>query len=197
MTRVSLLLTALLLTAVPTLAQAGGYSHTRDGWVYGLNLGWGWAQAEANDTSTQSSLKSDWVDDFTGGFRVAFAPDDHWTYGLEFSGWSEPASALDETVFWFLAQLRYFPGGQGLFVNGGIGAGAINLSYTAPQAMVSQTDGGFAWGLGAGYEFRISPTFALGIAYDYHRIAVGEVSYFDDVTTAVQGATIAATWYMD
>lgn len=197
MLRARLLLAALLLVVVPGLAHAGGYSHTRDGWVYGLNLGWGWAQAEAKDTSNGSAIKSDWTDDFTGGFRVAFAPDDTYTYGLEFSGWSEPASALDETVFWVLLQGRYYPGGQGFFVNGGLGMGALNLSATTVVATVSQTNGGFAWGVGAGYEFRVSPTLAVGVAYDYRDVSVGEVSYFDDVSTAIQAATIAVTWYTD
>ncbi len=197
MMRARLLLAALLLTVVSGPALAGGFSHTRDGWVYGLNLGWGWAKAEANDRSTSSSLASEWEDDFTGGFRVAFAPDDTYTYGLEFSGWSDPAAGLDETVFWFLVQGRYYPGGQGLFVNGGIGMGALNLSTTTVAATVSQTNGGFAWGVGAGYEFRVSPTLAVGVAYDYRDVSVGEVSYFDDVSTAVQSATLAITWYTD
>ena len=193
----ALVLAALVLTAVPGLAHAGGYSHTRDGWVYGLNLGWGWAKSEANDTSTQSSLESDWEDDLTGGFRVAFAPDDTYTYGLEFSGGSDPAAGLDETVYWVLVQGRYYPGGQGFFVNGGVGMGALNLSTTTVAATVSQTNGGFAWGVGAGYEFRVSPTLAVGVAYDYHDVSVGQVSYFDDVSTAVQSATLAITWYTD
>jgi len=197
MMRARLLLAALLLTVVSGPALAGGFSHTRDGWVYGLNLGWGWAKAEANDRSTNSTLESEWEDDFTGGFRVAFAPDDTYTYGLEFSGWSDPAAGLDETVFWFLVQGRYYPGGQGLFVNGGIGMGALNLSTTTVAATVSQTNGGFAWGVGAGYEFRVSPTLAVGVAYDYRDVSVGEVSYFDDVSTAVQSATLAITWYTD
>jgi opacity protein-like surface antigen len=197
MLRARLILAAMVLTIVPGLAAAGGYSHTRDGWVYGLNVGWGWAQAEAKDTSTDSSIKSDWIDDFTGGFRVAFAPDDTYTYGLELSGWSEPAGGLDETVFWILLQGTWYPGGQGLFVHGGVGMGALNLSATTVAATVSQTNGGFAWGVGAGYEFRVSPTLALGLAYDYRDVSVGEVGYFDNVSTAIQSATLAVTWYMD
>ncbi len=198
MKRARLPLAVLFLTVIPGLALAGGYSHTRDGWVYGLNLGWGWAQLDANDTSTQSSLQSDWIDDFTGGFRVAFAPDDTYTYGLDFSGWGgESPSGVDETIFWVLLQGTYHPGGQGFFVRGGIGAGALNLDYTGPQAVISQSNGGFAWGVGLGYEFRVSPTLALGVAYDYRDVSVGEVSYFDDVATAIQAATFAVTWYTD
>jgi hypothetical protein len=191
------LLVVLLLAAAPGLAQTGGYSHTRDGWVYGFNIGWGWAQAEARDTATDVAVKSGWVDDLSGGLRLAFAPDDTWTYGLDLSAWSELAATLDETVFWVLAQVRWFPGGQGFYVHGGAGAGALKLTTAGAPTGDSQSGAGFAWGAGAGYEVRVKPTVALGLTYDYRDVTVGELSSFDDVATAIQAVTVAVTWYLD
>jgi len=197
MNRACLLLATVLLVGAPGLAHAGGHSNTRDGWVYGMNMGWGWAQARATDTFDDSSIESRWIDDITGGLRVAFAPDDTWTYGLDLSGWTEPAEGLDETIYWILAQFRYFPGGEGLFVHAGAGLGALNLTYVAPQGTVTQTNGGLAWGVGAGYEYRVTPTLAVGLSYDYRHVSVGEISYLDDVATSIHGATLTATWYMN
>lgn len=197
MKRTALILAVVLSAAAPGLALAGGYTHTRDGWVYGFNVGWGWARAEAYDAGNSTAIQTDWFDDITGGVRVGFAPDDQWVYGLDFSGWSDAEQNLDETIFWILADLRYFPRGQGLYVHGNAGVGTMNLSYNSPAAMVTQSAGGFAWGFGAGYEARITPTFALGLSYDYRQVSLGEVSILDDVATTVQGATLAFTWYSE
>jgi opacity protein-like surface antigen len=190
-------LTLFVAATAPGLAHAGGYTHTRDGMVYGFNAGWGWARAEAYDAGNSTAIKTDWFDDITGGVRVGFAPDDQWVYGLDFSGWSDASQNLDETIFWILADLRYFPGGQGLYVHGNAGMGTMNLSYNSPAAMVTKSAGGFAWGFGAGYEARITPTFALGLSYDYRQVSMGEVSILEDVATTVQGATLAFTWYSE
>ena len=178
-------------------AHAIGRSHVRDGWMYGLNLGWGWARAEAVEAGNPEPLESDWTDDLTGGLRVAFAPGEQLAYGLDFSGWTDKAGQLDETVFWILVQGHWFPRGQGFFVRGGAGLGTVNVTYRGPQVLVSRSKGGFAFGLGAGYEVRFSDTFALGVAYDYRQVDVSAIETLEDVTTRIHGVTLNLNWYMD
>ncbi len=55
-----------------------------------------------------------------------------------------------------------------------------------------------AWGVGAGWEARVSPNFAIGVAYDYRWIGVGELTdQVDDVSAGTQSVTLSLNWYMD
>jgi len=187
----------LVLALAADSAGAIGRSNVRDGWMYGLNLGWGWAKAEALESGNAEKVESDWTDDITGGLRVAFAPRDDLAYGMDFSGWTDNAGGLDETVFWILVQGHWFPRGQGVFLRGGAGLGTVNVTYRGPAAVVSQSSGGFAWGLGAGWEARLSDMFALGVAYDYRQVDAGSISILEDVKTRIHAVTLNVTWYMD
>jgi hypothetical protein len=170
--------------------------------VYGLNLGYGSTQAKAYDVGNATQLESPWQGDFTGALRVAFAPNETFTYGLDFSGWVDRTltyndERVDTRVFYFLLQAHWFPGGQGFYVRGGVGAGSLGLTYR-DIVTVSKSKGGFCWGAGAGYEIRVSDTFAIGAAYDYRWISVGEFAgVFDDTQAATQAVTMSFTWYPD
>lgn len=206
MGRTCRVVTALLLVGVLAgSAVAGGYGHVRDGWMYGLNLGYGWTKLAATDVSQAQplDLTSPWSGDFTGALKVAFCPSDEFAYGLDFSGWTDYSYLLNynqvrTTAFWILAQGHWFPAGQGFYVRGGLGLGSLGVKLTDPRAIISQTNAGLGWGVGAGYELRVSPSFALGVAYDYRGVNVGELSNtFDDVSVATQGVVLTLTWYPD
>jgi len=191
-------LVAAFIALLSGTAAAAGYSHVRDGWVYGLNLGYGWARVAGRDVGNAVDVESEWSGDIAGGLRIGFCPNEQIAYGLDVSGWADYAGDFDTKVFEFLAQLHWFPSGQGFYVRGGAGLGSLGLTYRSPQATVSQTKGGFTWGLGAGFEVRATPTLAIGLAYDYRRIDVGEVgAYFDDVDARVQSVTLSLSWYTE
>ena len=196
----------LIVVVMASGASAIGYGHVRDGWAYGLNLGVGWTQLKATDVSQTPALdlSSGWEADLAGGLRVAFSPSDEISSGLDFSGWTDYSSGgpdynrIKTTAFGILAQGHWYPGGQGFYLRGGLGLGSLGLKLTHPAAIISQTKQGLGWGLGAGWEVRVSPSFALGVAYDYRAVNVGSVtSILDDVSTATQSATISLTWYPD
>ncbi len=196
---------AVLVGMTAGAAGAAGYGNVRDGWMYGLNLGWGWTKLAATDVSqaTPLDLESAWAGDFTGAFKVAFCPSDEIAYGLDFSGWTDYAylanyDQIKTTAFWILAQGHWFPGGQGFYVRGGLGLGSLGVKLTDPRAIISQTKAGLGWGVGAGYEVRVSPSFALGVAYDLRGVNVGALTTtFDDVSVATQGVVLTLTWYPD
>ena len=191
--------TTILVFLIAGSATAAGYSHIRDAWVYGLNLGWGWTQVEARDTNTPPGLTTPWVGDFTGALRVGFCGSESFSYGLDFSGWSDYAGRFDTRAFYFLLQGHWYPRGQGFYVRGGAGLGSLGVTQRGSAIPVfSKSFGGFAWGAGAGYEVRVSPNFAIGVAYDYRWIGAGEITdQFDDVSAGTQSVTLSMNWYMD
>jgi len=193
-----LIVVALLLTLLAGTASAVGHSHTRDGWIYGLNLGWGWAKAQGDDVGNNLKMDTGWADDFTGGLRVGFAGSEQFSYGLDFSGWSDYAYQTRVKTFRVLVTGTWYPKGQGFYIRGGIGGGSLNLSYTpVAYPKISQSKGGLALGAGAGWEVRVAPTVAIGLAYDYYWVDSGTISYLENVTTQVQGITFSLTWYLD
>jgi hypothetical protein len=193
----NVLLALAMFTLLAGSASAAGYSNVRDGWMYGLNLGWGWTRVEADDTTNGSNPKSDWEDDLAGGLRVAFCPSETFAYGLDFSGWADYAGAFDTKAFWILAQAHWFPGGQGFFLRGGAGLGSMSVSYLpVGYPRITESAGGLAWGGGVGWEARVSPSFAMGIAWDYRWTNVGEMAaILDNVTAENQMFTFSFTWY--
>jgi len=194
----SVILVSLLLTLLAGSASAIGHSHTRDGWVYALNLGWGWAKVTGHDTGNNLDMSSDWADDFTGGLRVGFAGSDNFSYGLDFSGWSDYGYQTRIKTWRILVTGTWYPKGQGFYLRGGIGGGSLGLEYTPVGfPKISQSAGGLALGAGAGWEVRVSPGVAVGLAYDYYVVDSGTISYLDDVKTQTQGLTFSITWYTD
>jgi opacity protein-like surface antigen len=199
-------LVGVVLVGMTGSASALGYGHVRDGWSYGFGLGVGWSQLSAVDVSQTPSLdlSSDWEADFSGDLKVAFSPNDQFSYGLGFSGWTDYSywgpgyDQIKTTTFWILLQGHWYPGGKGFYLRGGAGLGSLGLKLTHPVAIISQTKSGLGWELGAGYEVRVSPSFAIGLGYDYRGVNVGSVtSVLDDVSAATQTATVSFTWYPD
>ena len=190
---------AILLFLLAGSASAAGYSHIRDAWVYGLNLGWGWTQVKAHDIGNDIQATSPWVGDFTGALRAGFCPSESFSYGIDFSGWTDYAGRFDTRVFYFLLQGHWYPQGQGFYVRGGAGLGSLGVTQRGTAfPVVSKSSGGFAWGAGAGYELRVSPNFAFGVAYDYRWVGVGQITdQIDDVSAGTQGVTLSMNWYMD
>jgi len=191
--------TAVLVSLLVGSASAGGYSHIRDAWVYGLNLGWGWTQVGAHDVGNDFKVNSPWAGDFSGALRVGFCPSENFSYGIDVSGWADYAGRFDTRAFSFLLQGHLYPGGQGFYMRGGVGLGSLGVTQRGTAfPVISKSSGGFAWGIGTGFEARVSPNFAIGVAYDYRWIGVGELTdQVDDVTAGTQSVTLSLNWYMD
>jgi opacity protein-like surface antigen len=209
--KVLILGVAMVAMAVGS-ASALGYGHIRDGWSYGFGLGVGWTRLTATDVSLTPSedLKSSWEADFSGDLKVAFSPNDQFSYGLGFSGWSDYSywgdnyDQLKTWTLWILVQGHWYPAGKGLYLRGGAGLGTLGLELNHPVARISQSSSGLGWELGAGYEVRVAPSFAIGLGYDLRGVNVGSVStviddtdVLDDLQAITQTATLTFTWYPD
>ncbi len=198
--RIILPVLMLLLVAGSALAlDLGG--HDRDGMVIGLTLGHGWNSVQLTDGQGDNRDTGD-MSAFTGAFKLGWARSDKLVGFVGISGWKRsfyqniaPASA---TNFNFLAEIYFYPTGQGMWVKGGIGSGSLDfyVNTALVEDRIQFKEGGFTYTVGAGYEFRAGAA-ALGIGYDYTKVDMGD---FGEVTGAnVVNHVLAMTihWYQD
>ena len=202
----SIVIAWLLAGGLCATAAVAGHSHVRDGMVYGLYVGGGWTTLSATDITQNPPLEreSDTSSDITGGLRLGYCPSKQFSWGIDISGWTghdgwsgeAESDNFKATVYWILAQGHWYPGGGGFYLRGGIGLGSVGIKITDPSYTVSETTSGLGWTLGAGYEFRLSPKFALGALYDFRGADVGELTtVYDDVSASTQSFTVTLTWY--
>ncbi len=184
------ILFAALLILVPFNAMAmdlGG--HDRDGVVFGLDQGHGWNSVQFTGADGNQFDTGD-VSTFSGAFRLGWARNDNLVGFVGISGWKrslyQSIAPASTTNLNFLAEVYYYPRGEGFWVNGGIGTGSIDFYVNAalPENRILFKEGGFTYTLGAGYEFRASDALAFGISYKYTDIDMGD---FGNITAA--GAT--------
>ena len=176
-------LVALISTPAVALDLGGD---DRDGVVIGLNLGHGWNSVELTDGNGRNRDTGD-ISAFTGALKVGWARNDELVAFIGVSGWKRsfaqnitPTSATNLNL---LAELYFFPGGQGLWVKGGVGSGSLDFyaNTPLPEDRITFKEGGFTYSLGVGYEFRVSGGLAFGFSYDYTKIDMGD---FRDITGA-------------
>jgi|GEM_PF-1925474 len=195
-------LLTLACGALPASAlDLGG--HDRDGVVVGVNLGAGWNSLEATVPSDDGPVTGETGTqlDFSGGVNVGWARNDYFIASLGVYGWKEQfwlrGDPLSITTFHFLAELCWFPRGEGFWVKGGIGAGTLDFYWsTIPQVKQAQK-GGTNYVAGAGYEFRVADTAAVGFAYDYRYLTVGEFEGLSDTKVHSHNASLSLRFYMD
>jgi len=197
-----ILLPLMIITLMASAAAAldlGG--HDRDGVVIGLTLGHGWNSIQLTDGNGDFRDTGD-VSAFTGAFKVGWARNDHLVGFVGVSGWkrsfNQQITPSSVTNLNFLAELYFFPTGQGFWAKGGVGTGSLDyyVNTADPLNRIDFREGGFTYTVGAGYEFRAGQT-AIGIAYDYTKVDMGD---FDAITGAsVDNHVLAMSlhWYQD
>ena len=188
MNRLSCLLALLILTALAAPASAGSWPHERDGFMLGFNLGAGSATAKPDVG------ESDTGGGVSGSFRAAWAFSDKFLVGLESTAWTGITDlSTDITLSSYKLNFTWYPAAKGWFVRGGFGAGTATISSGLFGPTVSITDSGGSFGLGAGHEWRLTRTFALGLAVDYSTIEMEEGSAFSDFSFV--NYTVQLNWY--
>jgi opacity protein-like surface antigen len=192
----------LTFTAHPAFAL---YEHIRSGWVAGI--GYGWAKAEIT-TGDSLHLESLWEDGSTPHLRLGHMLGRHTMLGYEQFQWVHEEGAGDAVVRvslqTFGAAITVFPGDP-KHTTGGIylraGAGLVNarvafgkLPSEADSTHHEETvdEGGTAFMVGGGYEFRISKPAALAfdVTANYH--TVGK-DFFDKAWFIP--LTLGLNWY--
>jgi hypothetical protein len=197
-------LAALALSGTGALAlDLGG--HDRDGVTIGVAMGAGWNKMDFSIPTTGGDVlqyETATTVDFQGGINVGWARSDHLMgtigfYGWKEGGWVGGGNPLTVTTFHFLAEAYLFPRGQGFWLKGGVGAGTLDFTAVTPAERITFQEGGWNFVAGAGYEFRVADTAAIGFAYDYRYLTVGAFEGLEDTSVSSQNASMSIRYYMD
>ncbi len=212
------LLVFLLVLSLALSAEAGQL-HARPGWMVGIGLGIG--DGEFTD-SEGTTGKAD--NGLTPQMRVGRMLGRHWQLGVEYQGWlTEVGATLEDTTEagiagiklrrslqnWLLAA-TWYPGNEasawgGFYLKAGAGyalggTAAVLLEENPDTGEIEQEHGervdesGVGLVFGLGYEFRVTSTFAAGLAITANSQDIGE--YFID-EASFGSAALVANWYFD
>ena len=199
--RIALIISVVLGAIIPTDGPAAALDlggHDRDGTVIGIDLGAGWNKLRFEDNGVGRETGTEV--DFSGGFTVGWARDDHLLGSLGFYGWKEGYRYdyydLTARTYSFLAEVAWFPRGQGFWIKGGAGWGILDFSQVTLANRITVQHGGFTWVAGAGYEFRVSDQTALGVAYDYRYLTINEFGAFRNVELPSQNLFLSLRFYL-
>ncbi len=193
-----LVMSAIFVAPTARALDLGG--HDRDGVVIGLNMGYGWNHVNLMDGAGVNRNTGD-LTTFSGDFRLGWARNDHLIGSLALSGWKHsfiqniaPASATNLN---FLAEVEFFPTGQGLWLKGGIGVGSLDfyVNTADPLNRILFKESGLTYALGAGYEFRVSDSTGFGINYDYTYVDLGDFAGITGAAVVNHVVGISLRWY--
>ena len=185
--------------------------HIRDGWMVGVAYGYGKGKVTAG--SLGDDLETDWQRGVVPQMRIGYTLiDNRLTVSIENKQWLYEQGVLDvdkgrvNIQNWTLA-LTYYPGNPyraagGIYLQAGAGLANARLTLLEPiedhpygdqfEEVFKQDEGGTAVFFSAGYEFRIVPRVAAGVAVSvvYQSIG-GEI--FDDAVSVPANLTL--NWY--
>jgi hypothetical protein len=146
---------ALMGLAVIAVGSAGSVSaQERQGFFFGIGLGYGSLGLSCDncgDTSREGS--------YSGGLRLGGAITPQVLVGAETVGWYKDEDGASLNFGVLSGNAYYYPSKTlGLFVKGGVG-----LAYTEAQVdyVGSDSETGFGWQVGAGYDIRIGQKTAI------------------------------------
>lgn len=170
----------LIMSPLPALVSAETYAHTRDGWLIGFGVGGG---------SAGISDASDRQGGVTGSFRAGYAFQPQLSLELNSGFWTKSEGGATTTFDVSGAALDFYPGEGGLVLRGGLGFGSADVSLDVGNQTLSASETGFGFLVGAGYEFRVLRSFAIGPEVEYGWTTL---SSFD---TNFVNANLGLTWY--
>ena len=174
----------LPLLVLPAPAGAGQWPHERSGWLLGLNLGAGTAGVNV------SGYDSDREGGAAGNLRVGYAVQNQFAVGLEGNGWTKEVDNETWTFSFGGPSFTYYPGSQGFYLRGAIGAGTVKYEAESGGVTFSAKDSGFGVLGAVGYEFRLARKFALGPQVDFSYAKVN-----DDLSVNYWNFTVGGNWY--
>jgi opacity protein-like surface antigen len=210
---------AFLLALATVPPASAGQPHARPGWMVGIGLGIG--DGEFTD-SEGTTVTAD--DGLTPQIRVGRMLGRHWQIGVEYQGWlTEVGATLEDTTETGVAGLKlrrslqnwllaatWYPGDEsspwgGFYLKAGAGyalggTAAVLLEEDPDTGEIEQDHGerfdesGLGLVFGLGYEFRLTSTFAAGLAVTANSQDIGE--YFID-EASFGSAALVANWYFD
>jgi hypothetical protein len=157
-----------IMIALPALAAAEPNPQTREGWLVGIGVGGGSAALTSEGSS------SDREGGAAASLRVGYAFQPQFSAELDANGWSKEDAGVTTTFSVTTAAIDYYPGAQGIVLRGGLGYGTTSLSAKSGSSSLTASESGFGFLVGAGYEFRLGRTFALGPQIDYSYMTLSD-----------------------
>jgi hypothetical protein len=141
-------------------------------------------------------------DAFVGGFRVGNMLNPHILLHAEIDAWIRDDVIGVETEvqlsLWnFAIATTWFPGEPesalgGLWLRFGVGLSMTRVDQLGTGVLLSTSKGGWGWLIGAGYELRLTRSFALGVGVGYEAVRP-DSDLFEDGSFIPM--TVDLNWY--
>lgn len=142
-----------------------GREGIRGGFFIGGGIGAGSEQYKFSDEASYSPK----LTKPTGTLRLGGTPDPYVRLGVEFFGWSADQGDLRENFGAALAMAQFYPlKDGGLWLKGGAGVAASETDYYDP-IVLDPSEEGFAWSVGAGYEFQLSRSIGISPSVELYQ----------------------------
>jgi hypothetical protein len=194
--RRGLLLAALVLAvAASAPARAGEHPHDRKGLLLGFNFGGG------SGILAFERAGEDYEIEFEEGHssqaRIGYAFSDRFALSLEGTGfhWKDGEQEVDGGVGCLVA--TWWPGGGGFFLRLGVGGGVYDAKVDDPDAHIDWKERDGAAGLlGLGYEWRLTRSFALGVAADISGVKYDDLPLFKETGLGSAAVSAQFNWYL-
>lgn len=174
---------AVLAISSAAIAGADQHPNVRKGWLVGFSGGAGSAGLSGSHVSTERTSGA------TGTFRGGYAFNEDLSLELNADVWTKEENGTTVTFSAYTAAIDFYPGHSGLVLRAGIGGGDVTATVEESNTKVDVTRSGFGITAGAGYEFRVARTFALGPQVDFGYTDVS------DFTVNWVGLGLGFTWY--
>jgi hypothetical protein len=146
--------------------------HAREGFFFGLGLGYGSLGFEDFDEREGA---------FSGNLKLGGALSQKIQIGIQSNGWTKSFSEIDGSITFgvLTGMVQFYPATNGgLYVAGGLGMGVLAASAFGE----SDSESGFGFMFGTGYDLRLGSNFSLTPYVYYFGATINDVGI-----NAVQG----------
>jgi hypothetical protein len=166
------ILAAISLASVTSFGTAhAAYDHERNGFFIGFGLGGG------SDEEKYKGLDDDSGGGGVGNFRIGGALNRTFALGLETTGFTRQTDiagggTLQRNATVAALAATVFPTQGGYYLRGGVGFARVSAEYRDAGLTLSGDEGGLGVLFATGYEFRLTPKFALAPQFEVAGAAI-------------------------
>jgi len=189
-----LLLATIIGFCAPSLVDGQRLTRRSGLWISG-GADFGYAKVDCRVCNTDASLGP------AGVVQVGGSPSQKALIAMEFSYWRSSADTTAQEYALAMATVRYYPSqGSPLFVNAGFGVGRYaEERVSAAGFSWALSAHGFAFEIGAGYEFPLSGHVKIGPVVRYvsargHKAKVNQIGESTDLAGQWFRAGAQITW---